>query len=233
MPDWQELVHERLTQRRSGAAMEPEVTEELAHYLEDTYEAGLRKGLAEHEAAERAIAEVRNWPRLARNIQCAREGEEMLKQRIQTLWMPGLAAAILTVAFSIAVDRVPSTLFAGPHAAMFVYGGWLLILMGIGALAAGWSRAAGGSIANRMAAALLPAVLILAALGAHVTNPEMRMAGLASIFSPSEVRIAGILPRMANNLVGGILLPGIALLAGALPFLRGKAVGRNLRAGTA
>jgi len=118
--------------------------------------------------------------------------------------------------------------------AMFVYGGWLLILMGVGAFAACWSRAAGGSIANRTAAALLPAVLILAALGAHVTNPEMRMAGLASVFSPSEVWISGILPRIANSVVGGILLPAVALLAGALPFLRGKPVrGGNLRAGTA
>lgn len=60
MPDWQELVHERLTQRRSGAEMEPEVTEELAHYLEDFYEAGLDNGLAEHKAVQRALAEVRN-----------------------------------------------------------------------------------------------------------------------------------------------------------------------------
>jgi len=220
MPDWQELVHERLTERRSGAEMEPEVTEELAHYLEDFYEAGLENGLAEYEAAQRALAEVRNWPRLARSIKFAREGGEMLKQRIQTLWMPGFVAAILTLGVSIAVNRVPSTLFAGAHVAMFVYGGWLLILMGVGAFAACWSRAAGGSIANRTAAALLPAVLILAALGAHVTNPEMRMAGLASVFSPSEVWISGILPRIANSVVGGILLPAVALLAGALPFLQ-------------
>ena len=234
MPDWQKLVHERLTERRSGAEMEPEVTEELAHYLEDFYEAGLENGLAEYEAAQRALAEVRNWPRLARNIQLARDGGEMLKQRIQTLWMPGFVAAILTLGVSIAVNRVPSTLFGGPHVLMSVYGAWLLILMSIGAFAACWSRLAGGSIANRTAAALLPAVLILAALGAHVTNPGMRIAGLASIFSPGELRISGILPRIANSVVGGILLPAVALLAGALPFLRGKPVGGgNLRAGTA
>jgi hypothetical protein len=220
MPDWQKLVHERITQRRSGAEMEPEVTEELAHYLEDFYEGGLNNGLGEYEAAQRALAEVRNWPRLARKIQFAREGGEMLKQRIQTLWMPGFVAAILTVAVSIAVNRVGSIPVAGPHMAMFVYGGWLLILAGIGAFAAFWSRRAGGSIANRTAAALLPAAMLLATLGAHVTNPEMKMAGLASIFSPGELRISGILPRIANNVVGGILLPAIALLAGALPFLQ-------------
>jgi hypothetical protein len=233
MPDWQKLVRDRLTQRRSGAEMEPEVSEELAHYLEDFYEAGLQKGLAEREAAQRALAEVRNWPRLARNIQFAREGGEMLKQRIQTLWMPGYVAAILTLAVSIAVNRKASTLFAGPHRGMLVYGNWLLILAGIGAFAAGWSRRAGGSIANRAAAALFPAATIFAALGSLVTNPELKMVVIASVFSPSEVRISPILPVLANSVVGGILLPAVALLAGALPFLRGKPVGGSLRAGTA
>jgi hypothetical protein len=233
MPDWQELVHEHLTQRRSGEEMEREVTEELAHYLEDFYEAGLDKGLAEYEAAQRALAEVPNWRRLARNIQFAREGGEMLKQRIQTLWMPGFVAAILTLSVSVAVNRVASTLFSGPHMAMFVYSGWLLILAGIGAIAAWWSRRAGGSIANRTAAALFPAATILAALGSLVTNPELKMVVIASVFSPSGVRISPVLPVIANSVVAGILLPAIALLAGALPFLRGKPVGANLRTRTA
>ncbi len=157
----------------------------------------------------------------------------MLKQRIQTLWMPGMVAAILTVAVSIAVDRVDSTLFAGPHMAMFVYGGWLLILTGIGAFAAYWSRRAGGSIANRTGAALFPAATILATLGSLLTNPELKMVVIASVFSPGEVPILRILPVIANSVVGGILLPAIALLAGALPFLREKSVGSSLRAGTA
>jgi len=233
MPDWQKIVLDRLAQRRSGAEVEPEVAEELAHYLEDFYEAGLAKGLAEKEATEGALAEVRNWPRLARKIQFAREGGEMLKQRIQTLWMPGFAAAVLTLAVSIAVNRAPSTLSAGPHKAMIVYGGWLLILAAIGAFAACWSRRAGGSIANRAAAALIPAATIFAALGSLITNPELKMVVIASVFSPSEVSISPILPVIANSVVGGILLPAVALLAGALPFLRGRSVGGNLRAGTA
>ena len=220
MPDWQKLVHERLAQRRTGAEMDPEVTEELAHYLEDLYEAGLDNELTEHEAVQRALAEVRNWPRLARNIKFAREGGEMLKQRIQTLWMPGLVAAILTVTVSVAVERLASPLLARRPMVLFVYGGWLLILTGIGALAAYWSRSAGGSIANRTTAALFPAATIVAALGSLITNPELKIAVIASVFSPGEAQISRILPVIANSVVGGILLPAIALLAGALPFLR-------------
>lgn len=220
MPDWQKLVHERLAQRRTGAEMDPEVTEELAHYLEDLYEAGLDNELTEHEAVQRALAEVRNWPRLARNIKFAREGGEMLKQRIQTLWMPGLVAAILTVTVSVAVERLASPLLARRPMVLFVYGGWLLILTGIGALAAYWSRSASGSIANRTTAALFPAATIVAALGSLITNPELKIAVIASVFSPGEAQISRILPVIANSVVGGILLPAIALLAGALPFLR-------------
>jgi hypothetical protein len=233
MRNWQKLVHERFTQRRSDAEMEPEVTEELAHYLEDFYEAGLDNGLMEHEAAERALAEVQNWPRLARDIKFAREGAEMLRQRIQMLWMPGVVAAILTVGVSIAVERVASTLLAGPRMAMFVYGGWLLILAGIGAFAAYWSRRADGSIANRTTAALFPAATIVAALGSLLTNPELKVALIASVFSPGEVPILRVLPVIANNVAAGILLPAIAFMVGALPFLREKSAGSSLRDGTA
>ncbi len=232
MPDWQKLIHDRLTEQPSGPEIEPEVTEELAQYLEDIYEAGLGSGLAEHEAAQRALAEVRNWPHLARNIRFARDGGEMLKHRIQTLWMPGLVAAILTAAVSIAANRLATTLLGGPHMAMFVYSGWLLILAGIGAFAAYWSRREGGSIANRTSAALFPAATLLAALTSLVTNPELKIAVVASVFSPGEMRILPILPVIANSVVGGIFLPALALLAGALPFLRGRSMGMKLRAGT-
>ena len=144
----------------------------------------------------------------------------MLKRRIQTLWIPGLVAAISTLAVSIAANRTGSTLFSGPHKAMFAYGGWLLILTGIGAFAAWWSRRAGGSIANRTAAALFPAATILAALGSLLTNPELKISVIASVFSPGEVQISRMLSVIANSVVGGIFLPTAALLAGALPFLR-------------
>ena len=233
MPDWIKLVRERLNQRGSGAEIEPEVSEELAHYLEDCYEAGLNDGLAPPEAVQRALAEVRNWPRLSRDIQCARQGGEMLRQRIEKLWMPGVVAAILTAGSSIAAGRVASTLLAGPRMAMLVYGGWLLILAGIGAFAAYWSRRAGGSIVNRTAAALFPAATIVAALGSLVTNPELKMALIASVFTPADVSILRVLPVIANSLVGGILLPAVALMVGALPFLREKSARNSLREGVA
>ena len=157
----------------------------------------------------------------------------MLRQRIQMLWMPGVVAALLTVCLSIAAGRVASTLLAGPHMAIFVYGAWLLILAGIGAFAAHWSRRAGGSIANRTAAALFPAATIVAALGSLVTNPELKMVLIASVFTPADVPMLRVLPMIANSVVGGILLPAIALLAGALPFLREKSARSRLPAGAA
>jgi hypothetical protein len=149
------------------------------------------------------------------------------------LWMPGVVAAILTAGVSIAAGRVASTLLAGARIAILVYAGWLLILAGIGALAAYWSRRAGGSIANRTAAALIPAATIVAALGSLVTNPELKMALIASVFTPADVPILRVLPAIGNSVIGGILLPAIALLMGALPFLRGDSAGNSLRVGAA
>jgi len=117
--------------------------------------------------------------------------------------------------------------------AMVVYGGWLLILAGIGAFAAYWSRRAGGSIVNRTPGALFPAATIVAALGSLVTNPELKMALIASVFTPADVPILRVLPVIANSLVGGILLPAIALMVGALPFLREKSARNSLREGVA
>lgn len=228
MPDWQKFFQERFTERCSRAETEPEVTEELAHHLEDLYEARLAEGLTEYQAVQRALAEVRNWPRLARNIKLAREGGEMLKQRIQTMWIPGLVTAILTVAASVAVGRATSTLLAERPMALFVYGGWLLILTGIGALAAYWSRRAGGSIGYRTTAALFPAATLLAAIGSLLTNPELKISVIASVFSPGEVQILPMLPVIANSVVCGIFLPTAALLAGALPFLRVNGVAGTL-----
>ncbi len=225
MPDWQKLVRERLVQRPSGAEFDPQVSEELAHYLEDFYEAGLANGLTEHQAVQRALAEVRNWPRLARNIKCAMEGGQMLKQRIQTQWMPGVVAAIVTVGVSVAVKSAASVLVPGSRATLLAYAGWLLLLAGIGAFAAYWSRRAGGSIVNRAAAALFPAATILGAIAALVTNPELKMVVVASVFSPGDVTMLRTLPVIANSIVGGILFPALALLAGALPFLREKPAG--------
>jgi hypothetical protein len=386
MPDWEPIVRDRLASRRRSAPLEEEIVQELAHHLEDVSEDWILLGFHEQESAQQALAEVSNWKRLARRIRRAREGDtlmkdrvkslwlpgmvmtivamsslnalmrsgfqpsivwlthgvsiqfyvpwlmllpvigalaaywsgmeggsvrtrvtaalfsaltmaaifffamplaalidqlswstistavvasvvgwvivpgaalligalpfisharlarelqhtrdggEMLRQRMQTLWIPGLVAAILSTAAAIAVNRTASTLFAGPHAATFVYGGWLLILTGIGAFAAHWSRRAGGSVANRTAAALFPAITILAALGALVTNPELKTVVIASVFSPNGLPIPRILPAIVNSVLGGILLPAVACLAGALPFLRQKSVVSNLRAGTA
>jgi hypothetical protein len=90
-----------------------------------------------------------------------------------------------------------------------------------------------GERRRRTAAALFPEATILAALGSSLTNPELKIVVIASVFSPGEVRISPILPVIATSVVGGILLPAVALLARALPFLRGKPVGGKLRAGTA
>src|SRR5579863_1254162 len=99
MPDWNQLVIDRLARSRRGAQIEPDVAEELAHHLEDVCEAGLQAGYSRQESTQNALKEVKSWTRLARQIQEERGGNIMLKQRIQTLWLPALVN--MTVAFTI------------------------------------------------------------------------------------------------------------------------------------
>jgi hypothetical protein len=220
MLNWQKLVHDRFAQLRFGAEIEPEVTEELGHFLEDPYEAALNNGLAEQEAAVRALAEVRNWARLARKIKLARGGEEMIKQRIQAMWLPGLAATIASLVLPMGVGFVADQVYAAPRAAMFVYDAWLVMMAGIGALAAYWSRRAGGSKFSRVTAALLPAGVLF------VVIVIVLVASLITLnHPPASMTLAG----MARSMVRAVLLPAAALLAGALPFLRGKSAEAWLR----
>jgi hypothetical protein len=214
MPDWQKLVNQRFAARRSGAEIEPEVTEELAHHLEDVCEAGRQAGLSHEESALRAWAEVKNWSRLARKINQARGGTEMLKQRIQRLWLPGIVPMILAMGILCVGLRAglnPRTVEISPRVPALLYLAWLLILPGMGALAAYWSRRAGGSVANRAAAALFTALTMIAIFLAVM---------ILTVFADDHMKTSSIFMVLLSNTVGGILLPAVALLAGAWPFLR-------------
>lgn len=55
MPDWQELVRQRLAGLARDPAERDEIRAELAAHLEDAYEAMLRDGINNSEAAKRTL----------------------------------------------------------------------------------------------------------------------------------------------------------------------------------
>ena len=118
----------------------------------------------------------------------------------RTLWLPGMAALGASAAVLLGVARlVPGSLWTDPGTALPMMAAMLLSYLLCGALGAWWSRRAGGNVAARFVAAIFPLALHLC------------MVLVAAIRLPSDVR-----PGVA---LGFIVIPGIALTIGALPFL--------------
>jgi hypothetical protein len=214
MRNWEQFIHERVARSKCCAELEPEVTEELAHHFEDVCEAGMEAGCSEQESARSALKEVNNWPRLAMQINEARGGTEMIKQRIQTLWLP--ATVNMTVAFTVLLGglMILNKPLRGPVMSSNpapLYFAWLLILPVMGATAAYLSRRAGGSVAVRATAALFPAITMLVTFFAILMH---------AVFIDHDTSSTNIFMQVGGSALGAVVLPGAALLVGALPFLR-------------
>jgi len=214
MRNWEEHIHGRVARSKRCAHLEPEVTEELAHHFEDVCEAGMEAGCSEEESARSALKEVKNWPRLAMQINEARGGTKMLKQRIQTLWLPAMMN--MTVAFTVLLGglMVLNKPLRGPVMSSNpapLYLVWLVVLPAMGATAAYWSRRAGGSVAVRATAALFPAITMLVTFFAILMH---------AVFVDHDTSSTNIFMQVGGSAVGAVMLPAAALLVGALPFLR-------------
>lgn len=214
MRNWEQFIHERMSRSKRGAQFEPEVTEELAQHFEDICEAEMKNGCSEEESTRSALNEVKNWPRLARQIDEARGGTEMVKQRIQTLWLPAMVN--MTVAFTILLGglKVLNKPLRGPTmssnpAPLFL--AWLLVLPAMGAIAAYSSRRAGGTVTVRATAALFPAITMLVTFFAILMH---------AVFVDHDTSSTNIFMQVGGSALGAVILPAAALFLGALPFLR-------------
>jgi predicted permease len=68
MPDWRKYVQDHLPALHVSPEREAEIVGELALQLEQAYSEALRAGLTDPEAQERAHLQVRDWDRLASEI---------------------------------------------------------------------------------------------------------------------------------------------------------------------
>ena len=60
MPDWKNLVRERIASLRLNAVAESELAEEIAQHLEDDYRVLISGGEGEEEAYRKVISELDN-----------------------------------------------------------------------------------------------------------------------------------------------------------------------------
>ncbi len=216
MPDWQELVRQRLKGLALHSSEREEVHIELAAHLEDAYESLLGEGVSEPEAAKRTLCLADDWQELRRGIQKAKVEENPMTKRVSQFWLPGFLSLLLSMSLLMLIQFfgpkpfIPSrsswTMIA-PLAVIYIP--WFLLLPLIGAMGAYLSGRAGASRRLVLLSILFPVLPYLTffligfpialIVEEHVTHNIMFGAFLA-------------------GLVAWVFLPAVALLAGGLPM---------------
>jgi hypothetical protein len=219
MPDWEALVGEGLADSSLASEERSEVIAELAGHLEETFEQLRRQGLSEEAAVERALSQVKNWQSLRWKIQQARLKEDVMTDRVKQVWLPGFLTLFLSVMLLMVNEFIGirfgiEPLIVSAHGSglkaplAMIYVPWLVSLLLIGAIGAYLALRAGASPRATLLSIMFPVLphsiffviwipvsLILGDYISHNTMPSALLMGL----------------------VGWVVLPGVALLAGGLP----------------
>jgi len=222
MPDWKQVVSEHLVPMKH----EPEVIAELANHLEDFHAGLLADGAEESEAEERTMQELANSRGLAAKIMRAREGS--MNHRSKALWLPGLVsftasagslAILQTIALQtgwaltgmVATSRTARS-FMGLN--LLWYALWLISQPVCGALAAWLSKRAGGFRSEFVTAGLFPSLIMLVV---------MCLVVMYAVGVEQNPYILSNWKMIGQAMAAWVLLPGLGLLMGTLPFWRAVA----------
>lgn len=216
MPDWRQHVRERLGALGIGQEREEEVVTELAGHFEDAYEGSLERSATPEKAFACAFSEVVNWSRLSGEIRRAVQ-EDPMNERTKSLWLPGLVMLFLSSALLMYITRFgpfPKMVWLDARQPLLLYVPWLVSLPVFGALGAYWSRRAGGRVRARIAAGVFPVLMLAGAF--------FMILPIAILFD-RNIPFSMFVTSFGLMLLGWVLIPGVALLLGALPFLRNHA----------
>jgi hypothetical protein len=227
VPDWKAIVAENLKESGLNMPARDEVADELASHLEDRYEQLLAQGTRDTDARCLVLKETQDWQELAENITRAKRTEDTMNRRTKILWLPGLVAfataSILLMALQRLITLRPALLLpleriTGLHPTLWwkdqtdaIYLCWWVLLPLCGAAGAFLSRRAGGSRLACAAASLFPSFVML---------------GIFCFVLPvsSVVEKNNFIMRhplyFVLAMVNWIMVPGLALILGALPFFR-------------
>lgn len=226
MPDWKAVVVSHLKGIDLDASAQKEVVAELADHLEDRYEQFLAQGMIEADAHRLTLDEAPDWPRLVGDITRSKRREDPMNRRSRILWLPGLvafstASILLMILQRLTVWR-PTLLLSLERIAGFrptfwwkdqvdvIYLCWWILLPLCGAAGAYLSRRAGGTRFACIAASLFPSIVMLC-IFCFVLPVSL------VIDKNTVVRQHPIYFVLA--MVNWTMVPGLALILGALPFL--------------
>jgi hypothetical protein len=213
MPDWQELVRQRLSGLALDAEEKDEVHAELAGHLEETHERLRKEGLRDPDAMQRTLAQVADWHDLRHKILIAKRRGHLMKERLHQLWIPGFLALILSMLFLATLQKLgfqPRIDSSNPNT-IFFYVPWLPSLPFFGALGAYLSSRAGGSRGTVLLASIFPALALTAAF--------LSMFPIGLILERIMGRRVGfsiVATTLLRDGIGWLLIPGVTLLAGGL-----------------
>ena len=229
MRDWVALVRERLGGLGLTPTQEKEIVAELAAHLEDLYQQRLEQGLCEPEAAEavgRALDEVAGWRRLARKIRRAKHEEENMNDRTKHFWLPGLVSVAAASLFGMILTQV-SLETPRSRLTLNFYLVWVAAQPLFGAMGAYFSRRGGGQRLARLAASLFPSIATLVTL-AVVFVVALTHSLIYVRRPPAPINLVGFAKAIfffATAIFFAVVVPGVALLLGALPFLKSPKAG--------
>ena len=211
MPDWNALVREHLDGLSLEAEERCEVIAELAAHLEESFEELRRQGLAEEAAVSRTLLQVKDWQDLRRKIQTARKKENIMSNRVRQIWLPGFATLFLStilLALTEIYGPKPWIMSWGHPPVALIYIPWLFCLPFVGAVGAYLSYRAGGSGRTIFLSAIFSALPFLASIVVVLPVSLIFDHFIAHNIAPMALVMA---------LLGWVLIPVAALLAGGLP----------------
>lgn len=210
MPDWKKEVQRRIAGTELPAGVKDEVIAELAAHLEDS-----EADADCHQAASAALHEVR-WHSLAKAIRKAKSEEGMMNSRTKMLWLPAMAnLTVYTILLWVGAlgfdDRVwTPRLSPASHSPLPLFHPWLVMLPLCGAAGALVAKRLEAPLGSRLIAGLAPCliwlVVFLIMTAVFVCAPSYFRG-----FPMNEIAMAAF---------GWILVPGLLLLVGTVPFLR-------------
>ena len=217
MRDWYIEASRKLEDSKFSTAEREEISRELAGYLDELCSDARHRGLDESVAIQCALDELYQDARLGTKLRRARK-ENIMNDRTKGFWLPGLLSLVGSIVFFAIFEiaglhpyRVGDFSSAVNHFRVTIFLPWLCILPFLGAASAYFSRRAGSGRTLRVVAGLLP---VLGFLTGFVLVIPL-------VFAVNGMPgINAILPAVAAGTLSMVVLPGIALLLGVVPFLR-------------
>jgi hypothetical protein len=212
MPDWKKIVRERLGPLHLTPAQEKEVVAELAGHLEDLYQEQRSTGMTDPETLARVLAQGPGWQSLAKNIERAKRREGIMNNRSKQFWLPALVSLTASMVWLMAIELAAEKLhMPWRHAtiAFMPYVLWIIMLPVIGAASGYLSYRAGSARLACFSAVTFPCIVMF-------TFWLVLVAYLLARKTPQTIHALSI----GYGFLFWVVLPGIALLAGTLPFLK-------------